>query len=138
MSRFAETALLFAVLLAGCSQNRPIDAKELKSDATELISISAEGELFADFVSDGHASEAYTKGHRVYLREQLKDLRRELDKKNAHAPLQSALRTLQDLAQQLNQILNTLPANSHDHRWPALAHDFDRISRAARDLRRTL
>ncbi len=138
MSRFAGTALLLAVLLAGCSHNQSIDPEELKSAATELTSIAAEAELFANFVAQGHATNAYAKGHPEYLRQQSKDLHQEFERKNVPPDIQNAFSTLQQLSQQLDQTLNAVPVDPHDSRWPELAADFARITHAARVLGRSL
>lgn len=138
MLRFAGTAILFAALLTACSHSQSTSLEELKSDAAELTSIAAEGELFASFVAQGRATAAFVKGHPEYLRKQLKDLRKDLDKKNPDPSLENSIATLQKLSRQLDGTLAELPATPHDPRWPDLATDFARIARTAENLRQTL
>lgn len=137
MARLAIVAVLGAVLLAGCSYNKSIDSEELKSDAAELTSIAAEGELFANFVAEGRASEAYVKSHPQYLSKQLRDLRKELETNNTEPNLQKELATLQKLSHKLAESLAALPATSQDPRWRELANNFAQIARAAQSVRRT-
>src|SRR5512146_1912848 len=137
MLRFAWTAILVAMLLTACSHSQSTP-EELKSDAAELISIAAEGELFASFVAQGRATAAFVKGHPEYLRKQLKDLRKDLDKENPDPRLENSLAALQKLSRQLDGMLAELPVTPHDPRWPDLATDFARVARTAENLRRTL
>ncbi|HEU5404171.1 MAG TPA: hypothetical protein VFU86_22635 [Terriglobales bacterium] len=136
MSRFAGTVIVLAVLLAGCSRNQSISPEELKSDSAELASIAAESELFADFVASGHSTDAYAKGHSKSLREQLSDLRKDLQKKHADPDLQDTLTSLQKLSDQLDEALTALPSNSRDPRWQNLVGSFAHIAQAAQSPRR--
>ncbi len=137
MLRFVASAVMVAVLLTGCSHRQSIDPEELNSDAAELTSIAAEAELFTAFIANGHATDAYAKGHREYLREQLKDLRKDLGKQTTDPRLQNELETLQKRSHELDETLTAVPATAHDPRWPKLAADFARIARSIQHARQS-
>lgn len=131
-------ALISATLLSGCSGQKTLDAEQLKSSATEIMSLASEGELLVTAVTQKRAPANYTKGHPESLRQQAEDVARELTKGQSDARVQRQFDGLHDAATRLMQSLNALPATSDDPRWQQSRAELENIRREADEIRRTL
>jgi len=130
-------ALISATLLSGCSGQRTLNDEELKSAATEMISIASEGELLAAAAAENHAPAKYAKAHPEYLRKQVEDVINGLKQGRPNAHAQNQYDRLRQEATRLMETLDALLATPGDPRWQQLRSQFDKIRREAEEIGRT-
>lgn len=131
-------ALVSAALLSACSGRHRLHSDELKSAATEIVSIASEGELFASAAAENRAGAPYAKGHPEYLRKQVEEVAKELSKGQPEARDQAQFDRLHQSTTRLMDALDALPPTPGDRRWQRSQSQFETIRREAEEIRRTL
>src|SRR4051812_27662761 len=65
----AKTLVFFVISLGtACSSSKQMDREGLRSAVAQVVSIAEEGQLFTEFVQDGHATPTYARTHPEYLK----------------------------------------------------------------------
>ena len=65
--RHLIATLAFAMLLSGCSQQKTVSARNLRSQLTAAISLASETETFLDYVAQHRSTANFAAGHIAYL-----------------------------------------------------------------------
>lgn len=130
-------ALLSAMLLSGCSGQRSLNDAELKSAATEIISIASEGKLFATAAAEDHAPAQYVKSHPEYLRKEATDVARELAQGQPELDANPRFNQLRHAVTHLLETLDALPARPGDPRWEQSQSELNDIRSKAERIRQT-
>jgi len=132
------TAALFsAMLLSGCSGHRSLNDDELKSAATEIISIASEGELFATVAAEDHAPAKYVKSHPEYLRKEATDIAKELAQGQPELDAKPRFDQLRHAVKHLVDTLDALPASPGDPHWQQSQSELNDIRSEAERIRQT-
>ena len=132
----SAATLIIAMLLSGCSSQQVLGAEQLKSAAIEIVSIAAEGELFAAASAENKAPANYEGGHPEYLRRQAEDVAKELRQGRPDASDEAQFNRLRDAAARLTDILSALPSAGDGARWQQSRSQFDGVRRQAEEVRR--
>jgi hypothetical protein len=82
--------LVPAILLAGCGEKQ-LDAKQLKNDVEQAISIASEAELFARLDAGGDIRDRFRSAHLDAVNKKVSDLSKELAKSKPSAGLEQKL-----------------------------------------------
>jgi hypothetical protein len=130
-------ALISATLLSGCSGQRTLNEEELKSAATEMISIASEGELLAAAAAENRAPAKYARAHPEYLRKQAEAVATGLKQGLPDARAQKPFDRLRLSATRLMETLDALPATGGDPRWQQSRSQLEHIRREAEEIGRT-
>lgn len=130
-------ALIAAALFIGCSGHQTLDREELKTAATEIVSIAAEGELLATAAAENHTPANYEKGHPEYLRKEAEEVAKDLQHGQPELDSRNECDRLRLAATRLIETLNALPASDSDPRWEQSRAQLDNLRREAEAIRRT-
>jgi hypothetical protein len=130
--------LLSATLLGGCSGQHTLNEDELKSTATEIISIASEGELFAAAAAEHHAPAKYVEGHPKYLRKEADEIAQELGQGRPEPNAKPQFDQLLDAVAQLSETLDRMPASATDPRWQQSRSELNNIRLKALEIRKKL
>lgn len=130
-------AFLSAMLLSGCSGQHSLNDDELKSAATEIISIASEGELFATAAAEDHAPAKYVKGHPEYLRKEAQSTAKELAQGQPELDAKPRFDQLRHAVTHLLETLDALPAKPGDPRWEQSRSELNDIRYEAERIRQT-
>jgi hypothetical protein len=123
-------------LLVGCSGQKTLTPDDLRSKAADVSSLAAEGELFCDFISAGHATSAYISGHTEYLQKLAEKSAQELAESNVPADLEPSLVRLRNDSDELKSALSTARSAAHDPAALSKVHDrFSAVHRSAEQVR---
>jgi hypothetical protein len=131
-------ALIAMTLLSGCSGRHILDSAKLKSAATEMVSIAAEGELFATAAAENHLPANYVKGHPEYLHKQAEEVATKLRQSQPDAHDQDQLARLRRVATELLQALDSLPASRNDAHWEQSRAQFESVRQKVAEIRQAL
>ena len=130
--------LLSATLLGGCSGQHTLNEDELKSTATEIISIASEGELFATVTAEHHAPAKYVEGHPKYLRKEADEIAQGLGQGRPEPNAKPQFDQLLDAVAQLSETLDRMPASATDPRWQQSRSELNNIRLKALEIRKKL
>lgn len=97
--------LVFALLLSGCSQQKIISPRDLRSQLTAAISLASESETFLDYLSQHRSSGNFAAGHLVYLSQTAADTAKELHQSR---PTYSVQQQFTQARQQLDALASQL------------------------------
>lgn len=125
------------MLLSGCSGHRSLNDDELKSAATEIISIASEGELFATAATEDHAPAQYVKSHPEYLRKEATDIAKELAQGQPELDAKPRFDQLRHAVKHLVDTLDALPASPSDPHWQQSQSELNDIRAEAERIRQT-
>jgi hypothetical protein len=130
-------ALIWMTLFSSCSGGRTLDDAELKSAATEIVSIAAEGELLATAAAEYRAPDKYAAMHPEYLRKEAEEVAQQLSRGRPNPGAEYQFNRLHRAAMRLLQTLDALPAGAGDPRWQQARLQFGNVRRESEEIRRT-
>jgi hypothetical protein len=129
---FIAVLLLATAALAGCFNRPTMSREEARSEIRSAVSLTAESELFVEFVRGGHATRHYAEGHAAYLKDSVTRSVEELEQTTPEASIQNVtaecIQLLKQLSGELSRMRTALDNDT------ALANASNRI----RDIRQAL
>lgn len=127
-----------AGLLSSCASLQN-NRQHLQSAAISLTSIAAEGELFTQFVIEGHATASYTRAHPRYLEELADSASREVLGIQGDGDLRGPRDQLLQLANELQVSIGNLSAAAGSiQTLEELGQRFADLAQSAKQVGRTL
>ena len=101
--------LLGAAVLAGCSRTSTLTREEARSHGRSTLSLTAETEMFIDYVRQGQGTRHYIEGEANYLQEAIRDSRKELQKALPPPATENSIQVFMTQLDFLNHELSRIP-----------------------------
>jgi len=126
--------LLGTAVLAGCSRTSTLSREEARSQGRSALSLTAEIELFIDYIRQGRGTCHYIEGEASYLQDAIRDSRKQLQKALPQPGTENSIQTFMTQLDLLDHELSRIPFEMGD--TAALAAAKERILKSRETLKK--